>query len=99
MQPSPVACTLDSSAVGSRLDEWQALLSRVSTKAPIPGGLRLTFEQDAPVAEIARLAAAEQECCRFFSFTITIDDRGVALEVTAPPDAEPIVASLFGVPS
>jgi DNA-binding transcriptional MerR regulator len=99
VQTSPVACTLDSTAMGSRLNEWQALLSRVGSRAPVPGGLRLTFAADTPVEEIARLAEAEQDCCRFFSFTITVDDRGVALEVVAPSEAEPIVASMFGVAS
>jgi hypothetical protein len=31
------------------------------------------------------------------SFSITIDDRGTALEVRAPDDAAPIVGALFGV--
>jgi hypothetical protein len=60
VQTSPVACTLDSNAMGSRLDEWHALLSRVSSTAPISGGLRLTFATAPSVGEIARLAEAEQ---------------------------------------
>jgi len=31
------------------------------------------------VAGIAALAAAEQDCCRFFSFTLGIDSDGVTL--------------------
>jgi len=45
------------------------------------------------------LVAAEQDCCQFLRFAITVDVRGVALEVTAPDDARPIVESLFGAAS
>ena len=51
------------------------------------------------IAELMRLVAAEQDCCQFFRFAITVDTRGVALEVRAPEDALPIVESMFGVPS
>jgi hypothetical protein len=51
---------------------------------------------DAPLADVARLAAAEQDCCRFFSFALTVDERGVALEVRAPDDALSLVEALFG---
>ena len=50
----------------------------------------------ADVAEIARLAAAEKECCGFFRFALVIDGRGVALEVHAPPEAADVVTALFG---
>lgn len=42
---------------------------------------------------------AEQACCMFFRFVVTVDDRGAALEVTAPAAAPEIVHSLFGVRS
>jgi hypothetical protein len=47
--------------------------------------------------ELIRLVAAEQDCCQFFKFAITVDSRGVALEVRAPGDARSIVESMFGV--
>jgi hypothetical protein len=49
-----------------------------------------------PLDEVARLVAAEQACCAFFAFAITVDDRGPALEVQAPDDATEIVTALFG---
>jgi len=51
------------------------------------------------VGEIARLSVAEQDCCRFLSFAITVDDRGVGLEVRAPDAAMTVVHALFGVPA
>ena len=92
-----IACTLDASAMGTRIAEWQALLAVASARAAHADGVRVEFGADAPVAEIARLAAAEQGCCSFFSFAITVDERGVGLEVQAPDDARPVIDALFGV--
>ena len=50
-----------------------------------------------PLSELIRLAAAEQDCCQFFTFAITIDSRGIALEVRAPRDALPVLHSLFAI--
>jgi len=94
---APIACTLDGGDMATRLDEWNALLAGVTARRRLgDGGLRLEFGPGADVAEIAQLAAAEQGCCRFFHFALVIDDRGVALEVHAPPDGEPVLAALFG---
>jgi MerR family copper efflux transcriptional regulator len=101
---TPIACTLDGGDMATRLDEWNALLADkhgllggVTARRRLDdGGLRLEFGPGADVPEIARLSAAEQGCCRFFRFALVIDDRGVALEVHAPPDGEPVLAALFG---
>ena len=92
----PVACTLDASDLPDRLAEWRSTLATVIRREPIDGGLRLVLPTDVAVGQLAELAAAEQDCCRFFGFAITMDERGVALEVTAPPDALDLVQSLFG---
>ena len=102
----PIACTLDASMMGSRTDEWATLLggkddllAAVAKRLPIEGGVRLEFGPHADVAEIARLAAAEQDCCRFFGFAVSIDGRGVALEVRAPAEAADMLTALFGAPA
>lgn len=101
---APIACTLDVGELSTRLDQWTALLADkqdllggVTARRALDDGLRLEFGPDADVAELARLAAAEQGCCRFFAFTLTLDARGIALEVRAPADAQPVLAALFGV--
>src|SRR3546814_14996885 len=78
-----------------RIAEWQALLSEVERREAVPGGLRLAFGQPAPLSEMARLAEAEQKCCAFFSFSLAISSRGVALEVTAPSDGQPLLEAVF----
>ena len=93
---APIACTLGTGALRGRLADWQALLAEVDRREPIANGVRLTFASTAPAADLMRLTAAEQDCCQFFAFAITVDTRGIALEVTAPAEASPIVESLFG---
>lgn len=100
----PIACTLGAGEMAARLSEWTALLADeqdllrgISRRQALEGGgVRLEFGPNADAAEIARLAAAEQGCCRFLDFALTIDDRGIALEVRAPDVARPVVAALFG---
>ena len=92
-----IACTLESQSMDGRLAEWQALLGHTGQRQAIEGGVRLTFASTTPLGELVRLTAAEQSCCQFFHFAITVDPRGIALEVRAPADALDIVHSLFGV--
>lgn len=92
---SPIACTLEAQ-LGPRLDAWRAVLDQVAHRAPMDGGLRLTFAPDVPIATVAEPARDEHSCCRCFSFAITVDERGTALEVSAPPEAAEIVTTLFG---
>jgi len=92
----PIACTLDAASLKGRVEEWAALLEHVSRREPVDDGLRLTFAPGAPAGELIRLVAAEQGCCQFFRFAITVDGRGIALEARAPTDAQEIVHSLFG---
>ncbi len=94
--PSPIACTLGAASMPGRLDEWQRLLAHAVRRERIDDGLRVTFGPGVPLDELSRLAAAEQDCCEFFAFAITIDGRGVALEVGAPAEARPVLQALFG---
>jgi DNA-binding transcriptional MerR regulator len=99
----PVACTLDAGEVSTRVDEWRALLADkqellqgVTARRGLDDGLRLEFGANTDITEVARLAAAEQGCCRFFTFDLVIDSRGIALEVHAPPDGQSVLTALFG---
>jgi hypothetical protein len=92
----PIVCTLATDDVPARADDWERLLARVTTREAIDGGLRLQFDAGTPVDEIARLAVAENGCCSFFAFALTVDDRGHALEVRAPAAAQPVLHALFG---
>ncbi|HEX4905904.1 MAG TPA: MerR family transcriptional regulator, partial [Acidimicrobiales bacterium] len=72
--PVAIACTLGADEMDQRIDDWRSLLDGVD-RVPIPGGLRLSFPAPAPLPALVRLVEAEQGCCSFFSFAITVDDR------------------------
>jgi len=65
---------------------------------PVDGGVRLELDSTTPVDRLAELVKAEQGCCAFFAFALTVDSRGVALEVRAPAEGLAMVHSLFGEP-
>lgn len=93
----PIACTLDVGAMPGRLADWRSVLSHATSRRRVADGpLRIEFDKAVDVGELARLVTAEQQCCAFFSFSITVDGRGVALEVGAPAGTDEIVTGLFG---
>jgi DNA-binding transcriptional MerR regulator len=97
---TPVACSLTAAEVPGRVTDWQALTARAVHREQIDGGTALTFAADAGLAaEVARLAAAEQECCEFFDFTVRLTTGQVRLEVRAPADAVDVVTAMFGAPA
>jgi DNA-binding transcriptional MerR regulator len=93
----PVACTLDAGAMQDRIGDWQTLLARGTGRTPIPGGWAIRFDTDPELAaDLARLATAEQACCGFFDFTISVTGDGLRLEVRAPAAAGDLLATVFG---
>lgn len=95
----PITCSLDADARSERVADWRALLDRARSRTSTQGGaLRIDFESGLDVQELARLVAAEQTCCAFFSFALTVDGRGVGLEVRAPQGTGDILTALFGAP-
>jgi len=94
----PVACTLGGDEQGERIQQWRQVLDSATGREDIDGGLRLRFPADPDlVADVARLAAAEQGCCAFFDFTMQLTPGALELSVRAPQAAEPLVTELFGV--
>lgn len=91
-----IACTLDAGDLPARLADWRRLLDSARSRTQVAtAAIRVDFEPDVDLAEITRLVAAEQACCAFFSFTVTIDAAGVSVEVSAPDEAAEIVTDLF----
>jgi DNA-binding transcriptional MerR regulator len=92
----PVACTLDPDELPGRLRDWKDFGAHVVARTPVDGGVRLQLHPTAPLDELAQLMKAEQGCCAFFAFALTVDSRGVALEVRAPAEGLAAVEALFG---
>jgi len=94
-----IACTLAAGSMKGRITDWQALLAHVELREPVAGGVRCVFAASVPADQLIRLVAAEQSCCQFFRFAVTVDTRGIALEVRAPDEAYSIVEAMFGTPA
>ena len=100
-QPAHLACSLSTAEGAERAVRWrrlldQQLLSRTATTY----GQRLAFPSDAPIAgELAALIAAERTCCPFLTLTLERFDDAIILDVAGPPDAAPIVETMFGASS
>lgn len=93
---APVACSLGGPAMSDRIRQWQDLLGGAE-REPIPDGMRLSM----PVgraAQVAALAAAEQQCCPFFDFRIHLTGQRLHLEVRAPAEAASMLTDLFAAP-
>ena len=91
-----IACTLEPAAMPGRLAEWAGVLAAATRRTAIDGGLRIGFGATVDVGELGRLIGAEQHCCTFFRFTLTVDADGTVLEVRAPEPAADSVTALFG---
>jgi hypothetical protein len=81
-----------------RVAEWATVLARATGRTPVEGGMRIEFADGVDFGELGRLVGAEQHCCAFFSFTLSVDASGTALEVCAPALATTMVTDLFGAP-
>jgi MerR family copper efflux transcriptional regulator len=99
VRDAEIACTLDAEAVPGRMEDWNRLLGLVTGRSALADGVRVELDPGVRLEEVARLTAAEQECCQFFAFALTVDGRGVGLEIRAADDALPLVHALFGAPA
>ena len=94
-----IACTLDGFERVERAGRWRAVLSEVTAREAVDGGVRLRFDAaQVRLGELAELAAAEAGCCSFFDISLHLGDPPT-LEVRAPEGALVLVHELFGEPS
>jgi MerR family transcriptional regulator, copper efflux regulator len=93
----PIACSLTAGAVGDREREWCELLSQaLISRTPTSNGVRVELQPLPGVCdELDRLVAAETHCCPFMTMSIETTVASLALTVTAPPLAAPIIEQLF----
>lgn len=99
----PIACTLDSQAMGQRLAEIQRLTAPHLRTHRVDGPtLRLTYGVDA-APEVARIVELERACCAFLTFELSSATDGVELTITAPEqdgsDAQWLFAQFLPQPS
>jgi hypothetical protein len=100
----PLACTLGPEDGRSRLLRWQRLHEASAPVARLVGGrLEVRYQPGPGVrVELAELAAAEQTCCSFATWSVSEVQGHPVLHVVSPadtPEAVAFIAALFGVSS
>ena len=93
MTDPPIACTLPVAEMPGRLALVDSLAAGALI-APIAGGIRARFDAELE-ARVREFVALESQCCAFLRFEVH-DGEDVVLDVTGPPDAQPVIERLFG---
>jgi hypothetical protein len=93
----PIACTLVATDLAAQRRRWQELAERTSIeRVELPDGLRLVFAAEPGVLHVLEeLVAVERECCAFADWTVASRDGTATLEITAEPEAVPVVHGMF----
>ena len=97
--PIAAACPLSEAALRRRGRHWRAVIDEALVeKAPVPGGVRLTFRPERSVVQdLVDLVDAERDCCGWASWTLTSTAEAAVVDVTARGEQAQTVRSLFGV--
>ena len=82
--------------MSARAAEWADVLVDATRRVALDGGLRIEFGPDVDLGNLGRLIGAEQRCCAFFNFALTVDTGGIVLDVRAPELAAEMITDLFG---
>lgn len=95
--PTTIACSLTADQSRRRAAATGELAREaLSDRQPVTGGLRLTFRDEPGVRQRLRaFADAESECCPFLAITLHTGEGDLVLDLTGPPEAQPIIAALF----
>jgi MerR family copper efflux transcriptional regulator len=94
--PPVVACSLSQPDAAGRISDWRRLLSVAVRSERIGTQARFVFDPSASVStELARLCAAETECCPFFEFGLDITAGAVVLTIDGPNDAADTFATFL----
>ncbi len=97
--PPPIRCSLTAAGGEEREREWRRLFARaLIARTRIPGGVRIELHALPGVRDdVARLIAAEHECCPFMTLSIGTNEEAVlVLTATGPEDAAAFLEPWFG---
>jgi MerR family copper efflux transcriptional regulator len=93
----PLACSLTAGDQAGRRLEFDAILGRgLLAREMTPRGIRLRFRASPGLRQdLVDLTHREKECCPFFDFRIEANGDELLLDVSAPPEARPVIEQLF----
>jgi hypothetical protein len=96
----PIACSLDGAGMADRLAEFRELFADgLVGRDRTAEGIRFRFRaSEGMESRVRDLARRENECCPFFTFTITVAGGEVLWDASAPDDARPILDNLYRLP-
>ena len=101
MTKIPIACTLTADETVDRVAAWREVVDlaigpavRSEGEGVVSVVLPLPPNPDV-IGRVAALAAAEQACCGFFTFTIHLVEGSATLAVSAPSEGAPVLDALF----
>jgi hypothetical protein len=84
----PIACTLSADAIATRrAGLLPGLLDRAESREPLSAGYRVRFVASGDIlTAIAHTIDAERQCCRFLTFTLTVEQDGgpIWLDIIGP---------------
>lgn len=97
---APIACSLDGPGMTERLAEFRELFADALVgRDRTAGGIRFRFRANEAIESRVRdLARRENECCSFFTFTITVAGGEVLWDASVPADARPVLDDLYRLP-
>jgi len=90
----PVACSLQITEMPQRVKDWRSVTAEALAREATATGVRLVFARGVDVGRLATLAAAEQGCCAFLRFDLTLGLDDVTLEITGADDARVVIDAL-----
>jgi len=94
---APISCTLDAAAIDDRVRDWHAVVRLAAEVERAPGRRSLTFAAEPALIErLAMLASAEVSCCSFLQLSVHFHPGTVVLQAAARPEADDVLAALFG---
>ena len=93
---TPIACSLDAEEMAQRGNEFSAL--RALSVERTQRGISVLYarEQEAAVRDLVR---REGECCPFLDLRVSVEGRGVRLDVEGPEDARPVIEAFLELAS
>lgn len=93
----PSACTLPTAEQPLRVAEFDALFAEAVQQVTRADRTRLQWDlvfAPATAARAAELAARENGCCSFFTFTLTVADGAMTLQVQVPDQHTAVLDAL-----
>ena len=94
---TPLACSLPPAELRERRAHIDAIVrDALIDHEAIDSGVRVRFTAGAATERALReLIAAEAECCPFLTIELRAENDVLVLDVTGPPDVQPVIAGLF----